>query len=142
MSQQEESTRKERVARIHLFELMKYCVLELPSPPSLETSPEYEARMSRLRLLAAEAEYQKMTQNVSGQAVKQENIGQELRKMDSQVTFMFNFVLTVVGAFAFGYKAVEYSLDTPNLSLQLTVAVTLATLVFFADIYFIIKDYV
>lgn len=37
--------------------------------------------------------------------------------MDSSVTFMFNFVLTVVGAFAFGYKAVEYSIDVPNVSL-------------------------
>jgi len=45
--------------------------------------------------------------------------------MDSQVTFMFNFVLTVVGAFAFGYKAVEYSLDTPNLSLVCIVTVNL-----------------
>ena len=40
-----------------------------------------------------------------------------VKQMDSHVTFMFNFVLTVLGAFAFGYKAVEYSLATPNTSL-------------------------
>ncbi len=35
--------------------------------------------------------------------------------MNKQMIGVLNFVLTVIGAFAFGYKAVEYTLYTPNL---------------------------
>jgi len=37
--------------------------------------------------------------------------------MDSSIGFLFNFVLTVLGSFVFAYKAVEYSLREPNVSL-------------------------
>lgn len=40
-----------------------------------------------------------------------------VKKMDSQVMGMINFLFTVIGAFVFAYKAVEYSLPAPNLSL-------------------------
>jgi len=126
----------------HLYQLMQLTVLELPKPAPIERTPLYEARMERLRRQADEADYQSMVKNVSGKKTVNESVGKELKQMDSQATFMFNFVLTVLGAFAFGYKAVEYTMATPNTSLQLIVGVTLATIVFFADIYFIIKDYV
>ncbi|XP_067932487.1 transmembrane protein 199-like [Watersipora subatra] len=138
----QESCDENKESSPHLYELMEMTSLQLPSPPSLDKSDAYVARMERLRLLAEEAEYQKMTKNISSASEPNEGIGKELKVMDSQVTFLFNFILTVVGAFVFGYKGVEYSLPTPNVSLQLTVGVTLATIVFFADVYFIIKKYV
>lgn len=36
--------------------------------------------------------------------------------MQGQLVAIFNMVLVIGGAFMFGYKAVEYSLDTPDIT--------------------------
>jgi hypothetical protein len=35
--------------------------------------------------------------------------------VNRQLVSVFNFLVTVGGAFAFGYKATEYSLEVPNI---------------------------
>lgn len=34
--------------------------------------------------------------------------------VNRQLITVFNFILTVVGSFAFAYKAAEYAMETPN----------------------------
>lgn len=62
-----------------------------------------------------------------------------LKAVNRQLIVVFNFVLTVVCSFVFFYKAVEYILPVPNVPAQLCAGLIAATLVFFADIYFLIR---
>lgn len=81
-----------------------------------------------------------MTKNVaSPETFYKENLGQEMKTMNNQIIAVVNFAVTVVGAFVFGYKGSEAAMEIPNVAIQLTVAMILATIVFFADLYFLIK---
>ena len=51
-----------------------------------------------------------------------------------------NFILTVIGAFAFGYKAMEYSLHQPNLT-AVSIQVYFSQLLLFYVIVLIVADY-
>lgn len=37
-----------------------------------------------------------------------------VKLLNNQLLHVFNFLVTVVGSFAFAYKAAEYSMETPN----------------------------
>ena len=38
-----------------------------------------------------------------------------VKEVNNQLIAVFNFFLTVIGSFVFAYKAVEYSLEKPNM---------------------------
>lgn len=70
------------------------------------------------------------------------SFGAELRAANRQLTSIINMVLTVVAAFVFGFYGL--SLAYPSLSGDMTLRAVLglvfATVVFIADIYFVIKN--
>ncbi|XP_014773499.1 uncharacterized protein LOC106871514 [Octopus bimaculoides] len=81
-----------------------------------------------------------MTRNVNRtKKIVDGNVGKELKAMNLQIIAVVNFVLTVGGAFAFGYKAAEASMEEPDIAIQMSVGILLGTVVFFADLYFLVK---
>ncbi|CAE1159369.1 TMEM199 [Acanthosepion pharaonis] len=131
---------QERMEPIYLHEMLEGCELHLPEYTAPPRNPELETRIQRLKAEAAEREYKKMTKNVaSPETFYKENLGHEMKAMNNQIIAVVNFAVTVVGAFVFGYKGSEAAMEIPNVAIQLTVAMILATIVFFADLYFLIK---
>lgn len=98
--------------------------------------------------IQANREYRSMVANVdSGQDYGRENLiragefSRELRGMNKQLTVIFNTLLTVAGAFFFGFKGVEMIMPgAVEMPIRLMFGLTLGTLVFFADLYFLVKD--
>ena len=43
-----------------------------------------------------------------------------VKQMNNQLLTVINFLLTVIGAFVFGYKAMEYAMETPSLPMVST----------------------
>ena len=41
------------------------------------------------------------------------DVGREVKEMNRHLVSVFNFVVTVLGAFVFAYKATEYSMEVP-----------------------------
>ncbi|CAI9744253.1 Hypothetical predicted protein [Octopus vulgaris] len=110
--------------------------LQKYEPP--QRSAELEVRVQRLRREAENREYKQMTQNVHRtKKIVDGNVGKELKAMNLQIIAVVNFVLTVGGAFAFGYKAAEASMEEPDMAIQMLVGILLGTVVFFADLYFL-----
>uniref|UniRef100_A0A914EAU2 Uncharacterized protein n=1 Tax=Acrobeloides nanus TaxID=290746 RepID=A0A914EAU2_9BILA len=66
----------------------------------------------------------------------------EIRAANRQMTAIFNTILTVGGAFVFGFFGIEYAAPRYKLdiALRMLIGLVLATVVFFADLYFIIKN--
>jgi len=130
------------VKGVYLHELLEGTDVNLPEPVIPPRDPELEARVQKLRAEAAEREYSRMTAKFQPQKRNQEDepIGKQLQFLNRQLLTVFNFVLTVAGSFAFAYKATEYAMETPNVPVQLCAGLLVGTLVFIADIYFIIKN--
>ncbi|VDK49044.1 unnamed protein product [Anisakis simplex] len=64
-----------------------------------------------------------------------------MRVANRQAIVVFNTLITVGGAFAFGFFGMGYAVPSlqTELLFRLSVGVLLALIVFFADLYFIIK---
>ncbi|KAI0214660.1 transmembrane protein 199 [Lamellibrachia satsuma] len=126
---------------LYLHELLEGSDVELPQLPVIQRDPAYEETLQRLRAQQANIQYAAMTHNIDSQRIKEPStMGQEIRSVNQKLIAMFNFVLTVIGSFVFAYKATEYSLQKPSFELQLCSGLVVATIVFMADVYFLIKN--
>ncbi|CAD5116097.1 unnamed protein product [Dimorphilus gyrociliatus] len=114
----------------------------IPSPKPPQRSKELEDRLVRLRLEAEEREYKQMTKNVSLSS-NAESIASDFAKsqkeMNKQIMMMFNFMGTVIGSAVFAYVVSGSIMGEGNISFQMLAALLTGTLVFFADLYFIVK---
>lgn len=125
---------------IYLHELIQGCDVCLPTVELASRDPELEARCKRLRAQQENREYKKMVREVDKKDRDYFAPGKDLKEMNRQMVSVFNFIVTVGGAFAFGYKGVEYSFHGDTFAFQLIVGLSLATVVFFADLYFLLKE--
>ncbi|ELT98781.1 hypothetical protein CAPTEDRAFT_191829 [Capitella teleta] len=126
---------------LYLHELLEGSEVYLHETESRTRDPELEARVQKLKDELAQREYEQMTKNVGFQQKRnpEESIGKQVRSLNKQLIHIFNFLLTVVGSFMFAYKATEYSLEKPNIAVQICSGMVVGTAVFFADLYFLVK---
>ncbi|XP_076106263.1 vacuolar ATPase assembly protein VMA12-like [Mytilus galloprovincialis] len=136
--------RKPEKCSLYLNELLEDSDLILKEyiPPT--RNPELEARIKKLKTQQENKDYKKMTKNVGTFKVHEPgSIGKELKTLNNQMIGVFNFVLTVGGAFVFGYMATKYAFadsGQDSFPLQLMSGLVLGTIVFFADLYFLVKE--
>uniref|UniRef100_A0A915B8L1 Transmembrane protein 199 n=1 Tax=Parascaris univalens TaxID=6257 RepID=A0A915B8L1_PARUN len=109
--------------------------------------PAYEARIERLKREQEDRIYKQMTRSVDpnqqyGRVNLMQNFAEEMRIANRQAISVANTLITVGGAFGFGFFGVGYAY--PNLradvAFRLIIGIFLATIVFFADLYFIVKS--
>lgn len=62
-----------------------------------------------------------------------------VRKMRPTLIALLNSVLVVGGTFVFVFKAVEYSMTTPDVTVQVMASLIAALIVALAEVYFIAK---
>ncbi|PAA69429.1 hypothetical protein BOX15_Mlig019216g1, partial [Macrostomum lignano] len=138
-----------------LWRLLVGSELLLPKPPDRPPNPELAARLERLRAEQAQREYDRMTADVRSTPLgssyrnrqfhdADDSLGSQLRMVNRQLATVVNFLLTVGAAFAFGYKACELASSERSAPLvyKMAAGLLLAAVVFFADLYFVVKlDY-
>ncbi|XP_061163358.1 transmembrane protein 199-like [Saccostrea echinata] len=126
----------------YLNEWLEGSILHIPAYEPPERNQELEARIQRLKAEQANRDYKAMVRSVDKeQKMERENIGAEVKAMNTHIWSFINFVITVVGAFAFGYKATEYTFSGGNAFIaQMVTGLIFATIVFFADLYFMVKQ--
>jgi len=118
------------------------------APPMDPTKAKeaYRQRIERLRREQENREYQAMTQSIDpsqryGRANLMENFGKDMRDVNRQVMAIVNTLITVGGAFVFGFFGLQLAYPSLQLDIatRMLVGLVLGTIVFFADLYFIIK---
>ncbi|XP_048753487.1 transmembrane protein 199-like [Ostrea edulis] len=126
----------------YLNEWLDGSALYLPAYEPPLRNPELETRIQRLKAEQANREYKEMVRSVDKeQKAERERFGAEVKAMNSHIWSVVNFIVTVGGAFAFGYKATEYTFSGGNTFVaQMVAGLIFATVVFFADLYFMVKQ--
>lgn len=138
------------------FDLFFYQTLELCKcvPGPKRNNPELEDRIRKLKCQQSSVEYNEMTKglpkyrpspnlksasNMNSHTFNDGTIGSDLREMRPILISVVNTCLVIGGSFVFFYKAVEYSLPSPQIPLQVLVAIIGASIVAVAEFYFLIR---
>ncbi|XP_053817235.1 transmembrane protein 199 isoform X3 [Vidua macroura] len=96
---------REAGSPLHLHELLEGCEIHLPEVPVPPRNPELVARLERIKAKLAHEEYKRMTRNITGQEMNGPlaEFGRQVRSVKAVVITIFNFIVTVVAAFACTY---------------------------------------
>ncbi|KAI6237764.1 ATPase, vacuolar ER assembly factor, Vma12 family-containing protein [Aphelenchoides besseyi] len=108
---------------------------------------DWRALTQRLRLQQETRDYNRMVSSVDaqqqyGNTNLMQDFGKELKEANRQAIAIFNTLITVAGAFVFGYYGITFAYPALGMSLEARVIVglILATIVFFADLWFIARS--
>ncbi|VDO07468.1 unnamed protein product [Rodentolepis nana] len=116
----------------------------LPQPYIPPRSIVVEQRVETLKKKFANMEYGRMTSTLPplGVSTKYRSTGfDEVRCMKRQVTMVVNFAVVVICSFAFGYFLCDMFGQSNTSTVQrIATGFVLALLVFFADLYFLVKN--
>lgn len=128
--------------QVHLCDLLRGSQIVFSPPLDVPTNDILKSRLEVLRKRAQNNEYVQMTKNVdlAYQASHMNEFRSDVQGLRSQMVAVFNLVVTVFACFLFGYKAVEYSLPSPNLAAQVISGVLVASVGAIADLYFLAKQ--
>ena len=63
----------------------------------------------------------------------------DFKTIQGQIIVIINAIACIIGSFFFGYKAVYYSMDEPNINYQMIGGFTVGLIVAFAEIWFLFK---
>uniref|UniRef100_A0A8R1HNQ2 Transmembrane protein 199 n=1 Tax=Caenorhabditis japonica TaxID=281687 RepID=A0A8R1HNQ2_CAEJA len=111
-----------------------------------KASAAFRKKTEELKVQQEQDSYKRLIRDVDpaqkyGRTDHMENFGVEMRTVNRQMMSVVNVVITVVGAFFFGFSGVTYAY--PHLKLDLAtrfiIGLVPATIVFFCDLYFVVK---
>ncbi|NXC51222.1 TM199 protein, partial [Penelope pileata] len=125
---------------LFLHELLRDSDIALPEVPVPPRNPELVARLERIKAKLANEEYQRMTRNVTGQGMNHGTLadfGRQVRSVKAVVITVFNFIVTVVAAFACTYLGSQYVFV--ETAARVLSAVIVASVVGLAELYVMVR---
>ncbi|NXT30965.1 TM199 protein, partial [Pelecanoides urinatrix] len=134
---------REAESPLYLHELLEGCEIDLPEVPVPPRNPELVARLERIKAKLANEEYRRMTRNITGQVrgllhrLLSGFIPQKLRSVKAVVITIFNFIVTVVAAFACTYLGSQYIFA--ETAARVLSAVIVASVVGLAELYVMVR---
>ncbi|XP_003246485.2 uncharacterized protein LOC100164954 isoform X1 [Acyrthosiphon pisum] len=114
----------------------------LPSPPIVESSPEYKEKMRKLEQRLKNKEYDAMTKNVDFRRVRlpEDTISYQIKQINRQLIAVLQFVISTAAGFLFGFLGIELMLSTTfDLGFKLLLGIICALIIALAEIYFLAK---
>ncbi|NWY35691.1 TM199 protein, partial [Pheucticus melanocephalus] len=135
---------REAGSPLHLHELLEGCEIHLPEVPVPPRNPELVARLERIKAKLAHEEYQRMTRNITGQPyspalpkIISSTPVSPVRSVKAVVITIFNFIVTVVAAFACTYLGSQYVFA--ETAARVLSAVIVASVVGLAELYVMVR---
>jgi len=128
-------------------ELLSECEVVLPSPVLPPRNPELEARVQRLRAEQEDREYRAMVAGIDkattigggGPGSVEEPISKQLKELNNHLIMVFQVVVSVLTAFAFGYFTPYLVYGVVAIDTRLITGILFAFAVGIADLYFVIR---
>uniref|UniRef100_A0A8C7XRC8 Transmembrane protein 199 n=1 Tax=Oryzias sinensis TaxID=183150 RepID=A0A8C7XRC8_9TELE len=115
--------------------------LYLPEVVRPPRNPELVARLERIKAKLANEEYDRMTRNVNAQEISRSgafaDFGREVRSVKAVMVTVFNFLVTVVAAFACSYMGSQYLFT--ETAARVISAVIAASVVGLAELYVLVR---
>lgn len=126
---------------VYLHELLEDSMLYLPKVELPPRNPELVARLEKIKAKLANEEYMRITRNVNPQEINSHgtlaDFGREVRSVKAVVVTVFNFLVTVVAAFACAYMGSQYLFT--EMSSRVISAVIAASVVGLAELYVLVR---
>ncbi|XP_046382952.1 transmembrane protein 199 [Ischnura elegans] len=124
-----------------LHSLLEECKVVLPMPKPIKRNPVLEERVKRLRLEQDERDYRRMTRNVdvSRKHEPRETISYQLQQINRQLIAVFQFVVSVITGFVFGFLGIELMVGSLDFGFRLLLGIICALIIALAEIYFLAK---
>jgi len=130
---------------LHFHQLISKCELILPEPKLAPRNPDLEARIKELKAQQERKDYEKMTDNVDPWRKVElvdridKPISKQLEEINRYLLLVFQFVLSMASAFAFGYLAPFYFYGTVAVGPRLLYGIISGFVVGMADLYFVMR---
>lgn len=125
----------------YLHELLEDSSLHLPEVVKPPRNPELVARLERIKAKLANEEYNRITRNVNTQEINRNgtlaDFGRQVRSVKAVVATVFNFLVTVVAAFACSYMGSQYLFT--DTAARVISAVIAASVVGLAELYVLVR---
>ncbi|KAM7399771.1 hypothetical protein PAMP_019016 [Pampus punctatissimus] len=125
----------------YLHELLEDSSLHLPEVVKPPRNPELVARLEKIKARLANEEYNRITRNVNAQEINRigtlADFGQQVRSVKAVVVTVFNFLVTVVAAFACSYMGSQYLFT--ETTARVISAVIAASVVGLAELYVLVR---
>lgn len=125
----------------YLHDFLEDGSLYLPEVIKPPRNPELVARLEKIKAKLANEEYNRMTRNVNAQEMSRSgglaDFGRDVRSVKAAVVTVFNFLVTVVAAFACSYMGSQY-IFTETTS-RVIAAVIVASVVGLAELYVLVR---
>ncbi|KAM9615461.1 transmembrane protein 199 isoform 2-T2 [Morphnus guianensis] len=130
---------REAGSPLYLHELLEGSEIDLPEVPVPPRNPELVARLERIKAKLANEEYRRMTRNITGQEMNGTlaEFGRQVRSVKAVVITIFNFIVTVVAAFACTYLGSQYIFV--ETAARVLSAVIVASVVGLAELYVMVR---
>ncbi|XP_058490331.1 transmembrane protein 199 [Solea solea] len=125
----------------YLHELLEDSSLHLPEVVKPPRNPELVARLEKIKAKLANEEYSRITRNVNTQEINRSgtlaDFGREVRSVKAVVVTVFNFLVTVIAAFACSYMGSQYLFT--ETTARVISAVIAASVVGLAELYVLVR---
>ncbi|KAI3354485.1 hypothetical protein L3Q82_018997 [Scortum barcoo] len=125
----------------YLHELLEDSSLHLPEVVKPPRNPELVARLEKIKAKLANEEYNRITRNVNTQEMNRNgtliDFGRQVRSVKAMVVTVFNFLVTVVAAFACSYMGSQYLFT--DTAARVISAVIAASVVGLAELYVLVR---
>ncbi|XP_069003517.1 transmembrane protein 199 [Embiotoca jacksoni] len=125
----------------YLHELLEDGSLHLPEVVKPPRNPQLVARLEKIKAKLANEEYDRITRNVNTQEINRggtlADFGREVRSVKAVVVTVFNFLVTVVTAFACSYMGSQYLFT--ETTARVISAVIAASVVGLAELYVLVR---
>ncbi|GMR60742.1 hypothetical protein PMAYCL1PPCAC_30937, partial [Pristionchus mayeri] len=137
---------REEVDTLPLFVFFSTLKLAPRKAEEYHASAAFKEKTRLLRIRMEDREYKRIIRDVDrsqnfGKDNLMEGFGAEMKTVNKQVMSIFNVVITVVCGFFFGFSGVTYLYPhlEIDLSIRFAIGLVFATVIFFADLYFVLK---
>ncbi|XP_031599993.1 transmembrane protein 199 [Oreochromis aureus] len=125
----------------YLHELLEDSSLHLPEILKPPRNPELVARLEKIKAKLANEEYKRITRNVNTQEINRHGVlsdfRQQVRSVKAVVVTIFNFLVTIVAAFACSYMGSQYLFT--ETTTRVISAVIAASVVGLAELYVLVR---
>lgn len=127
--------------KLYLHDLIKDCVINLPKNVKVPRNQELEKRCQKLKIQQQNKEYNSMTKNVDSVRKKlpEDTIAFQLKQMNRHLIAVFQFIVSILAGFAFGFIGVELIIGNLDFGFRLLLGIVCALVIALAELYFLAK---
>ncbi|CAH1103117.1 unnamed protein product [Psylliodes chrysocephalus] len=126
---------------IWLHELIEGSEVILPKNEKIPRNEELDKRCKRLKEEQANRDYFKMTKNVDNKrrVLPEDTVGYQLKQMNRHLVAVFQFIMSVIAGFVFGFIGIELLIGNLDFGFRLLLGIICALTIALAELYFLAK---